>query len=104
MNTLTQPGAPPERIRLRLTLRLTVRVIMVPHYYALQCIRQAWKSLLTASRRCRSLQTRRRRVQPAADSTITEAMIMQLVLLVVVLLSVLLTVLIGEQGVRDVSE
>jgi hypothetical protein len=42
-------------------------------------------------------------VQPAADSTIIEAMIMQLVLLVVVLLSLLLTVLIGEQGVRDVS-
>jgi hypothetical protein len=42
MNVLTQPGAPPERLRLRLTLRLAMRgVIMAPHYYALQRIRQA---------------------------------------------------------------
>ena len=36
INALTQPGAPPERMGLRLTLRLAARVIMVPHYYALR--------------------------------------------------------------------
>jgi hypothetical protein len=47
MNVLTQPGAPPERMRLRLTLRLVVRgVIMAPHYYALQRIRQAARGVL----------------------------------------------------------
>jgi hypothetical protein len=41
VNVLTQPGAPPERMRLRLTVRLVARrVIIAPHYYALQRIRQ----------------------------------------------------------------
>jgi hypothetical protein len=41
VNVLTQPGALPERMRLRLTLRLTAYVIMIPHYYAFRWIRQA---------------------------------------------------------------
>ena len=42
VNVLTQPGAPPEQMRFRLTLRLAERgVIMIPHYYAFWWIRQA---------------------------------------------------------------